>query len=61
MADAEIAVLSARRRMITTLWSSSAVRARVLGDHLIDPLVTPEMTHRCEKMYTIRSGAIAMR
>jgi len=29
--------------------------------YLIDPRVTPEMTHRCEKMYTISSGAIAIR
>ena len=29
--------------------------------HLIDPRVTPEITQRCEKMYTISSGAIAIR
>ena len=29
--------------------------------HLIEPRVTPEITQRCEKMYTISSGAIAIR
>jgi hypothetical protein len=34
---------------------------RVAFGYLIEPRVTPEMTQRCAKMYTSRSGAIAMR
>jgi hypothetical protein len=49
----------------TTLARTGASHRTQVGalkrTYLIDPLVTPEMTHLWEMMYTINSGAMAIR